>query len=181
MRDLSIIRKWVGGLFKRRRVENNGVEEQRIETTSESPNKKMNETRTHILRFPPGARVTLTNRRLYCALFPVLLVKSRRLCGWLGGWMADCEQCLAPAGRKRYRVSRLTIEGSKFHHIPPALRSISLFQHHFGLNRMPFPYSNRPSIPMSTAVAISFIQIRSCRFDPFAVRGLIRLPIRADP
>jgi len=81
MRDLSIIRKWVGGLFKRRRVENNGVEEQRIETTSESPNKKkMNETRTHILRFPPGARVTLTNRRLYCALFPVLSVKSPGIC-----------------------------------------------------------------------------------------------------
>ena len=119
---------------------NNVVEEQRIETTSESPNKKkIDEIITHILRFPPGARVTLTNRRLYCALFPVLSVLPYvHLIVWLAGWL-DGELIRSANGCIRYRVFRLTIEGSKFHHIPPALRSISLFQHHFGLQPYAIP------------------------------------------
>lgn len=83
MRDLSIIRSG----YVRAASENNDVQWCREKTPNE---KKINGIITHILRFPPGARVTLTNRRLYCALFPVLLVLSSLICvaGWTDGQMA---------------------------------------------------------------------------------------------
>ena len=83
MRDLSIIRSGEGlfEFFSKNVVL--GCQEKTLNK------KKIDEIITHILRFPPGARVTLTNRRLYCALFPVMLVlhyvRSVCVAGWTDG------------------------------------------------------------------------------------------------
>jgi hypothetical protein len=110
---------------------------------------------THILRFPPGARVTLTNRRLYCALFPVLLVLSSFICvaGWADGiYRMDFE-------RWAYAAYRLTVDSWSVFGIPVQSSSslYHLMRSHI-TSIPPAPYcsclSHRPSFRMSTAVAI---------------------------
>ena len=55
----------------------------------------MGKTRTHTLRFPPGVKVTLTKRRLYCILFSggrvsccPTAVETRGSRGGLEGWIS---------------------------------------------------------------------------------------------
>jgi hypothetical protein len=97
MRDLSIIRN--GRRVVRANSENNGVDNNVSRQGGHRTRGETNRIITHILRFPPGARVTLTNRRLYCALFPVLLVlRYVHLSVGLDGRMVNVEQCLDAMG-----------------------------------------------------------------------------------
>ena len=134
----------------------------------------MNGIITHILRFPPGARVTLTNRRLYCALFPGLLVlssftRSRRL----DGWMAFREWGV-------YGTSTVPVNDrySKFHLIPSSLLVRShAFPNHFDPTRS--AWLLRPKTICSNVESGGDLdsQYRYCLVDSFSIRSSNRLPI----
>jgi hypothetical protein len=145
------------GVFERQRkrcsesIENNGCWEKRHQTKEE----KMNGIITHILRFPPGARVTLTNRRLYCALFPVLLVLISFICvaSWMDGWhLADWSRDDGPYG--------ISSDCRLMNDIRNSIMSLQTFARSvrsYTLSFQPLPRCSpfhRPCLPMSTAVAI---------------------------
>jgi len=147
----------------------------RDKRVTEQEEEKINRMITHILRFPPGARVTLTNRRLYCALFPVLLVlfslpRSRRL----DGWMAFREWGV-------YGTSTVPVNDrySKFHLLPPSLLVRSrAFPNHFDPTRSPWLLCPKTICSNIESGGDLDSQYRYCLVDSFSIQRSNRLPIR---
>jgi hypothetical protein len=154
--------------------------EQRCWEKRHQTKEKMNGIMTHILRFPPGARVTLTNRRLYCALFPGLLVMSSLMC--VAGWTDS-----------RWRVGYWSVERCEYSDCADWLsmlqNSFYSFQTPRSISSIPRSLWSRP-FPVAPMPIGHLFQCRQrwrsptlegcyCRFDSFSIRSFIRLPIRS--